>query len=470
VLNHRIHRYQMDCSYCYTKLLKRDKLCKDCKFNDGITISLTNVKKLYKLTDQDINQLDQSLYHFTYRTGYATGTRYLITEIEDWIEKKSGPLDKSMKAMKKIKEQRERDFNAYKEFLGKKDMVLDLLNTMIEKTNQVQLIDHMKFLINNDHYLGIDQHQIDDPEICEKLLDLIERKAERMLALDQRIKNHYKNEHMRYIDLLSTYHSVLYKELIDSDKHQIPGDKLNKLFNELDEEMYQIEFDERTNQMEEQLVNENEDICENDDFFEFVRMSTGYKRYVMGSDDLILDDAVKKIGKIVRLKIKKKERKNQIDARLESMGLRNHRTQFLDVYKDYVNGKSQDHIDIVMNKIIAEINEIKRQEAKKALLRKHQEAKEALLREQDEKNQQIKKKKQQHVQNLLELDKIALRLGEDADTLRCIVRDFQNDQDNELLLQDFHGDELIFFNLLCKINGYEYQRISYTMASITKKQ
>lgn len=49
------------------------------------------------------------------------------------------------------------------------------------------------------------------------------------------------------------------------------------------------------------------------------------------------------------------------------------------------------------------------------------------------------------------------------------MNDFEKDRENELLLQDFHGDELNFFNLLCKEKRMYYKRLNYSTVSITKR-
>ncbi len=55
--------------------------------------------------------------------------------------------------------------------------------------------------------------------------------------------------------------------------------------------------------------------------------------------------------------------------------------------------------------------------------------------------------------NKYELYKVEQRLTKDGinvDMFRNIMSDFKKNKENELLLQDFHGDELNYFNLLCE--------------------
>lgn len=453
----------MDCSYCNTKLQKRDKLCKDCKFDDDVTISKTNVKKLYKLTDQDLN--DPDLYYFTFNIKHGYGTRFIIEDIENLIEELSDCSidDKRYIAMKKIRDQRDKEINDYKLFNEKKEAIIDLLKIMIEKTDQIEYMDQMKYLIENDFYLDIEKnYDINDADICEKLLDVIEKKAKSAFKLNQLIKSHYKKEYDKYMKVLKP-DSVLYKQCIDQEIYL--GDKekiLNKLFAELERDLITKEKSDRTNEIENLLIKEYQDISDNENFYKYIRMTTGYKRYVEESlSDITivsnpkkstkvqsLDDIVKKIGDSVRLKIEKEERKMIIDKKLGNK-CSDPLIKTTEAYIKYINN-AVDDVETVAKNIISELTKIKIQQAQEALLKKQQQA---------------------IVQNRDELNKVVQRLTKNAvnvDTLRNILNDFEKDPDNELLLQDFHGDELIFFNLLCKEKKFSYKRLNYDTVLIAK--
>lgn len=75
------------CCGCNNSITKanKSKICADCKRNN--TISYTNAKKQYKLTDDDINQNIDKLHSYKVRVHSTTGTMYLRSEIEA-IQKK----------------------------------------------------------------------------------------------------------------------------------------------------------------------------------------------------------------------------------------------------------------------------------------------------------------------------------------------------------------------------------------------
>lgn len=119
----------------------------------------------------------------------------------------------------------------------------------------------------------------------------------------------------------------------------------------------------------------------------------------------------------------------------------------MDIYKKYIN-KGIDNVDSVVEKIVADLTEIRQREIQKALMKK---------------------------QGLSSSDSFACELNEngdnklnDPDVFRQIISDFENDQDDEIFLEGFHGDELIFFNLVCQEKGFKYKRISYNKVLITK--
>lgn len=207
---------------------------------------------------------------------------------------------------------------------------------MIEKTNQTQFIDQMNFLIENIFYIGnIDIH-IDEVEICEKILDTIEKKARSVFGLNQLIENHYGGQYKKHMDVLTTYISFLYRECINQEIYlHDPEKKLNELFDELDREMIIKEQNDRSDEIEELLVEKYHDICDNENFYEYVRTNTKYKQYVEGEVHDV-SKIVEKIGKSVKLKIEKDTRKSAINAKLRK-DFSNPLIKTMDVYKKYIN-------------------------------------------------------------------------------------------------------------------------------------
>ena len=77
----------MWCLVCHKKISKTNvsELCIQCKSNKKITITTTDAKKIYKLTDKEIN--DAKLFCFSVNNSKKYGKRYFTDEIEDLAEK-----------------------------------------------------------------------------------------------------------------------------------------------------------------------------------------------------------------------------------------------------------------------------------------------------------------------------------------------------------------------------------------------
>ena len=87
----------MNCVGCGKEISKRyvDEICVECRFDPLVVISTTEIKKKYRLTDDDINNAD--LFSITFNTHGNIGTKYLISEIEELVEKLVKDLPESDK-------------------------------------------------------------------------------------------------------------------------------------------------------------------------------------------------------------------------------------------------------------------------------------------------------------------------------------------------------------------------------------
>ena len=58
--------------------------CSSCRSNKDLTITTTNVKKIYGLTEEDLQ--DDSLHSFTVKCRQTVGRKYIISEIDDLVQ------------------------------------------------------------------------------------------------------------------------------------------------------------------------------------------------------------------------------------------------------------------------------------------------------------------------------------------------------------------------------------------------
>jgi hypothetical protein len=104
----------MDCLCCYGKLPKTNKvrLCSKCKSDKTLLMSATNIKKIYGLTDEDLNSVDNNFHFFEFKYKCVSGRRFIIKEIEDYVVKQiengNKKLEKKLKVIQTKKEKKEK--------------------------------------------------------------------------------------------------------------------------------------------------------------------------------------------------------------------------------------------------------------------------------------------------------------------------------------------------------------------------
>jgi hypothetical protein len=87
----------MTCINCETEISNRYdyKICSDCKYSDAVMISLTEAKRKYKLTDEEIDEAE--LFYIQFTVHRNLGTKFLISEIHELARKLTKNLDMSDK-------------------------------------------------------------------------------------------------------------------------------------------------------------------------------------------------------------------------------------------------------------------------------------------------------------------------------------------------------------------------------------
>jgi len=79
-----------------------DIICSDCKFNPKVTISTTDAKKKYRLTNEEIN--DAELFNFSITYYRRTGYKYLLDDIRELAENIFAGIDDDDKRKQKYLE------------------------------------------------------------------------------------------------------------------------------------------------------------------------------------------------------------------------------------------------------------------------------------------------------------------------------------------------------------------------------
>lgn len=198
-----------------------EKLCNNCKFNDTITMTKTNIKKLFKLSDQDLSK--SKPYNFTYivkKGRYRVdATRYIIDDIENLIEKlsKCSIDDKRYQALQKRRQEKKDEDDRIIKKQNDTKIIKDNLKIMIEKSDKPKLYDYMKHVIDEeiDPYLNIILKQNSSLDvIINHTYNEVERLAVNMNKLYETIKTKYGEE---YISIAKTEFKHDYKIAIEHD-------------------------------------------------------------------------------------------------------------------------------------------------------------------------------------------------------------------------------------------------------------
>lgn len=171
------------CDKCDKAISKGNKsgFCLECKYK---TISRTNVKKLYKLTDDDLDDHDAELNSYDIIVRGTAGIKYFPDEIEKLVTKICNNLDESNKADKKKKDKLMAN-------ILKKNNKKELESSLGEKYYECTKNDKIHDLIQNYINLSSDNKKVKD-DIKKKILTIYDD-----LKNAEKIKK-------QYIDMIDT--------------------------------------------------------------------------------------------------------------------------------------------------------------------------------------------------------------------------------------------------------------------------
>lgn len=479
----------MNCEHCEARLLKQGKFCDKCKFNDDITISQTNAKKTYKLTDDDFTSIIDDVYRFEFRTSYGYGTRYLISELEKWIKNDSecSLKDRRYAALFTIQKSRLNTQGELQRSLSNKMVLKELLIDAISKSCQVEFMDEMKYLIDNDYYIRLNDYLDDNTNIvntCNELVPVIESRAKALRKVNNTLKSHYKQSYNKRIKFMNDrsweYRACMIKVELNQKMN------VDKLIEELNLNVENNAKIERADKLEKLLKEENILHQENGEFYEFIRNDKRYKQYVDNNTlpkNATLDVLVKKISKSVVNKNNKNKRKVELYHRV-STNINIYSKYLSDIttnkiYEDYIN-KGKEKIDVVINLLIEENNKLRDRDDRKNTLETNIINHKIAFNHSYYDDDIICKKyidDDVDLETTLELLKekyglIRIRTNDNdkeiAD-MKEIIKKFDESDAKERIINNFYGDALTFLSKHCRENNYKYNRLDKNSVQIKKK-
>lgn len=355
---------------CNISKCKISELCRDCLFNEEITISLTMVKKKYKLTNVELDK--SNIPEHNYRTTWTTASRYLIKDVHALSKKITKKLEyknPKRKAYEKqdiiigeIQEKREKIEKRFKyvsECLCdaiskyKKNELLKIKDKMV----QVKMCEHASNLdISEDdaviHSLNYYTTILNELIKREERKDLIEKRMKEMIKKKEMKSGHIKlaRSHPQY----TLYIENLHREEINRTCVEI-RDHVNMIHKK----------EAREKKIERYLKKEL-----NKREMRIVRRSYIYRKYIeSGESDFkeMKDKLVKNTKKKMREILKEtrerriKEAYNNVFGRQKDKYKKIHQERYenMECYKKYI--KDGLEFNKTFEKICESINKIKKE-------------------------------------------------------------------------------------------------------------
>lgn len=444
----------MNCENCKNKLLCSDynRFCIKCISDKKIMITKFDAKRTYNLSEDDFELSDSHNVYYVPSGSASSYDRYLITDLEKFIEEvsKCSTRDKRYKAMIMIRKARLEEQNKQRFKDENKQAIKELLKSMIVKTDRPELLNEMKYLIDNDYYLDLDVFLTTDVNmtiICDRILPLLEKKADSLKKIYLTLSTRYNKKYENYMELLKpdSYNCKYCIEHIDQRT-----DVVGCLIYELEHEMNIREQNRRAKivdtQIHDILNKSNNNLLDDEDFYKFVKEDKMYQNYVYRgrftnntngtkntkNTSIYQNHLFKQIVENAIEKIKKRDRKNTIDAEITK-----HESFFdvrtLDEYKEYVEN-NKGTFDEVMNKIFETV--------KKYGLKRNDGL-------------------DDHAVDLI-------RKGINVTEIYDRVDKFATSNEDQIIINDYCALQLYFLNMVCKKRTYIYNRVNKSTVTIKK--
>jgi hypothetical protein len=236
-----------ECFHCHKQNNSSKKLCQDCRFDKNAMVTYTDIKKIYKLTEDEIDKT--KVYHETFRTKYGSkGVVYYIPDIIKFVEEFAKNLpdtDPTKKAVIKLNiEQNEKQkkedaekflycfiLNDVKLNLSKYNIPKEFLEIdYIQKTIKIKIINFVK---NHTHNNNQDLFVIN---ILECLDSMYTKKLEIEEKIEDLIDPFYKEsakKHPIYLNYIIYDHNnidICMSQLLHDQDRIINQEKREKKF------------------------------------------------------------------------------------------------------------------------------------------------------------------------------------------------------------------------------------------------
>lgn len=243
------------CFHC--KKNKSNTLCNDCRFNKNIMATATDIKKTYKILEEDID-IDE-IYHENYTTSYKTiGTSYYLPDFYKYVKniliekidknnKKYSKIKKALEKINQIENEEENKKNNYNIVIENIRLGLKKYNIselFIETNEMKTLIDKKLDELTNKYNFNLDFYVI-------QILDNIEFYHNRKIEIDNRIENEVNEKYKENVKQKELYFSYIF----DNDKYINLNKTMEYILKEQEKDLYKNAREEKMNKLLKDIEN-----------------------------------------------------------------------------------------------------------------------------------------------------------------------------------------------------------------------
>lgn len=282
---------QIKCFHCHKNSISHNSLCNNCRFDKNIMMTATEIKKNYKISEDDIDS--NKIYNETFKTIYGSyGKSYYIPELHQYVKNilvkdKISPKyliwKKIEEMIDKIESEKE---NTNKVFKYVMDGIIISLNKYNIPKNFIEdetMNEIIKNKINNliENY----NHNID--KFVINILEIIEKFYNKKLEIDGKIDEFIDPEFEEEAIKLKCYNDFIYK-----------NKNLDECIDYMLREQEKILFkDEREEKIKKFMMNYEKEIGHS--LKQYLKYIDKYKNQYVNDNLIKYETCVKKIKKIV---------------------------------------------------------------------------------------------------------------------------------------------------------------------------
>ncbi len=346
----------MECINCKTIISIRsiDQICVNCRFDDKVMISLTEVKMKFKLTEEELDKA--KLFKIVFTIKYNVGTKYLRNQVIDLAGKLTENLpdnDKRKMVYMKYKDIMDEIKQIDKELDIKinnvKQITIDLLaktDIIVNDVIKAKMSELTKIYIKNDNMTAFQMAM----QLCNDIIkfsNLLKDRSNRQKMLNDLIIQKFGGEYINDIKL-----NYAYTEYI---KHNtLP---LGKTFSVISRQLQEKVDKQNRRQQLNDLIKSRFD----EKFINIVQSYKEYNGYINNSNPSLIF-AFKYISEQLQKIIDKENRKKQMDKLIDNTFSKKYRIMAKrdTYYGNFIenNSGTSGSLEINFSKIEAKINNL----------------------------------------------------------------------------------------------------------------